>query len=133
MKLGGFGRIADYEAIRDAGFDYAELDLPEIEELSEEAFDAFLAKVRRVGFPVLTGARALPIAEPWFFTDQYSPDDWRDYMERACERAGKLGIRKIIIGNGKARWKPETLHPEKERNFIDFLSLFSTACSTTSR
>ena len=36
MKLGGFGRIADYDAIRAAGFDYAELDLPELEELSDD-------------------------------------------------------------------------------------------------
>ena len=34
MKIGGFGRIADYEKIKAAGFDYAELELPEIEELS---------------------------------------------------------------------------------------------------
>ena len=27
MRLGGFGRIADYDNIRQAGFDYAELDL----------------------------------------------------------------------------------------------------------
>ena len=37
MKMtGGFGRIQDYEKIREAGFDFAELDIPEIEELSEE-------------------------------------------------------------------------------------------------
>ena len=103
MKLGGFGHIADYEAIQTAGFDYAELDLPEIEELSDEAFEAFLKKVQDAGFPVLTGSRALPILQPWFFTDDYVPGAWRGYMARACERAAKLGIRKIILGNGKAR------------------------------
>ena len=66
MKMGGFGRIADYDAIKAAGFDYAELDLPEIEELSDDAFEAFCEKVNREGFPVLTGARALPIADPCF-------------------------------------------------------------------
>ena len=64
MKIGGFGHIADYEAIRAAGFDYAELDLPEIEALSDEDFEAFLKRVEDLGFPVLTGARALPLAEP---------------------------------------------------------------------
>ncbi len=34
MKLGGFGRIADYDHIQQVGFDYAELDIPEIEALS---------------------------------------------------------------------------------------------------
>lgn len=128
MKIGGFGRIADYEKIKAAGFDYAELDLPEIEELSEEAFDAFCEKVKQVNFPILTGARALPIAEPWFFTEQYSLDAWRDYMVNACNRAKKLGIQKIIIGNGKARWLLDETSIRKESNFIELLSLFSEIC-----
>ena len=33
MKLGGFGRIGDYTKIKAAGYDYAELDMPEIEAL----------------------------------------------------------------------------------------------------
>lgn len=127
MKLGGFGHIADYEAIQAAGFDYAELDLPEIEELSEEAFEAFCRKVREAGFPVLTGARALPLAAPWFFTDAYDPNEWRGYMERACERAARLGIKKIILGNGKARWLLDEHSIEKEQNFIDTLSAFASA------
>lgn len=127
MKLGGFGYIADYDAIRAAGFDYAELDLPEIEELSDADFEAFLAKVQKTGFPVLTGARALPLAEPWFFTDAYDPNAWRSYMARACERAGKLGIKKIIIGNGKARWLLDEHSIEREQNFIETLSAFAVA------
>lgn len=128
MKLGGFGRIADYDAIRDAGFDYAELDLPELEELSDEVFETFLAKVKSTGFPVLTGARALPIAEPWFFTDDFSLDAWRPYMAKACERAARLGIKKIIIGNGKARWLLDESSILRERNFLDLLRLFSAYC-----
>lgn len=129
MKLGGFGRIADYKNIKAAGFDYAELDLPEIEALSEEAFAAFCETVKQENFPVLTGARALPVAEPWFFTDQFSLDTYRDYMVKACARAGRLGIRKIIIGNGKARWLLDETSIQKESNFIDLLSLFSGICA----
>ena len=77
MKIGGFGHIADYERIAAAGFDYAELDLPEIEELSDEAFEAFCAKLKEVGFPVLTGSRALPIAAPWFFTEDFSMEAYK--------------------------------------------------------
>lgn len=128
MKIGGFGHIKDYEKIQAAGFDYAELDLPEIEELSDEAFEAFCEKVKQVGFPVLSGSRALPIAEPWFFTEQFSLDAYKDYMVKACARAKKLGIQKIIIGNGKARWLLDETSIQKERNFIDLLSLFSSIC-----
>lgn len=128
MKIGGFGRISDYEKIKAAGFDYAELDLPEIEALSEEAFEAFCKKVEQEKFPVLTGSRALPIAQPWFFTEQYALDTWRDYMVNACARAKKLGIQKIIIGNGKARWLLDESSIQKESNFIELLSLFTTIC-----
>lgn len=128
MKIGGFGRISDYEKIKAAGFDYAELDLPEIEALPEEIFEAFCEKVKQENFPVLTGARALPIAQPWFFTEQYALDTWRDYMVNACARAKKLGIQKIIIGNGKARWLLDETSIQKESNFIELLSLFSTIC-----
>ena len=41
MKFGGFGNIKDYQEIKAAGYDYAELDMPEIEELSEEDFNSF--------------------------------------------------------------------------------------------
>ena len=33
IQLGGFGFIKDYDEIKRAGFDYAELDMPEIEAL----------------------------------------------------------------------------------------------------
>lgn len=128
MKIGGFGRIADYEKIKAAGFDYAELDLPEIEALPEAEFEAFCLKVQQENFPVLTGSRALPIAEPWFFTERYSLEAWRPYIVNACARAKKLGIQKIIIGNGKARWLLDETSIQKEQNFIELLSLFSSIC-----
>ena len=130
MKLGGFGRIADYDAIQEAGFDYAELDLPELAALPECDFDTFCKKVKQTGFPVLTASRALPISEPWFFTAQFSLDTYREYMYTACERAQRLGIRKIILGNGKARWLQNAASIQWEQNFIDLLSLFSKICES---
>lgn len=130
MKLGGFGRIADYDKIKASGFDYAELDIPELVELTEEEFTGFCEKVKRDQFPVLTGARALPIAEPWFFTDRFSKDEYRDYMVKACSRAKRLGIRKIILGNGKARWLLNEDSINMEGNFIDLLCTFAEIAAT---
>lgn len=53
MKIGGFGFIKDYLHISEAGYDFAELDIPEIEKLSEEAFEELKHTVR-TGVPVLT-------------------------------------------------------------------------------
>ena len=103
MKIGGFGFIKDYLHISEAGYDFAELDIPEIEKLSEEAFEELKHTVR-TGVPVLTGARLLPLSEPLFFTEGYDPESLRAYLEKACERTAQLGIKAVILGNGKARW-----------------------------
>lgn len=125
MKLGGFGRIADYDRIQQAGFDYAELDVPEIEALSETEFGNFCDKVHKTGFPVLTGARALPIADPWFFTDRFCAMDYKEYLEHACRRANLLGMGKIILGNGKARWLIDETSIKMESRFVDFMRMFA--------
>lgn len=125
MRLGGFGRIADYDNIRQAGFDYAELDVPEIEALTENEFRIFCDKVHEIGFPVLTGARALPVAKPWFFTDSFRALDYKAYLEHACQRAKLLGMDRIIIGNGKARLLIDETSIEKENRFIDFMRMFA--------
>ncbi len=125
MKLGGFGRIEDYEKIQAAGFDFAELDVPEIEALPEEKFQTLCDKIRKTGFPVLTGARALPIAAPWFFTDKFSMDAYKAYLENACRRASIIGMKCIIIGNGKARLLLEETSISKENRFIGFMRMFA--------
>lgn len=125
MRLGGFGRIEDYENIRQAGFDYAELDLPELEALPEGEFSAFCDRVQKTGCPVLTGSRALPIADPWFFTEQFQATEYRDYLEHACRRAKMLGIEKVILGNGRARWLLDETSIRKESRFIDFMRMFA--------
>ena len=125
MKLGGFGFVADYEKIKTAGYDYAELDMPEIEELSEEQFICFRNLVDRLGFPVLTGARILPINAPLFFVDGFRPIDYKDYLIKSCQRAKVLGIRKIILGNGKARSLLSVEDIKKESIFIDFMRMLA--------
>lgn len=125
VLLGGFGKISDYDGISQGGFAYAELDLPEIVGLQETAFEAFCDHVQQSGCPVLVGARALPIAEPWFFTEQFSLSEYQEYMAQACERASHLGMKKIVLGNGKARWLINNHSIALEKNFLDLLSCFA--------
>ena len=125
MRLGGFGLVADYEKISAAGYDFAELDLPEIEGLSEESFDHFRDEVKKRGFPVLTGARILPVTKPLFFVDGFTPNDHLEYLVKTCKRAQALGIRKVILGNGKARSLLSDTDIKKESIFIDFLRMLA--------
>lgn len=123
MKLGGFGFLADYPKIQKAGYDYAELDMPEIEALSDEEFSAVRDRIGQAGFPVLTGARILPITEPLFFVDGFRPSSLEDYLRKTCRRSAELGIRKVILGNGKARSLAGPEDRAKEPVFVDFLRM----------
>lgn len=125
MKLGGFGFIADYQKMRSSGYDYAELDMPEIEELSDAEFDKLCKKVEKAQFPVLCGARVLPIATSLFFVDDFNPEQLEKYLKKSCRRAGILGIKKVIFGNGKARSLSKTEDINKEPVFVDFLRMLS--------
>ena len=123
MKLGGFGFIRDYDAIREAGFDFAELDMPEIEELSEDAYGAFRAHVEETGFPIPNGARILPIKEPIFFVPGYRETELEPYLKASCRRSAGLGVRTILLGNGKARWLIDEDSLQREDVFLRFLRM----------
>ncbi len=120
MLLGAFGKIEHYEAMAKARYDYAELDMPELEALSKEDFAEFCELVEKTKLPCLTGARILPIVEPTFFLDNFNPDALTAYLQRSCQRAKQLGISKVILGNGKARSLPT---PESKKNEDKFFAL----------
>ena len=123
MKVGGFGKIEDYDKIREAGFDYAELDMPQIEELDEASFEKFCAYVQEAGFPVPTGARILPITDPIFFVPGYDEKQLEGYLRATCARSARVGIRKILFGNGKARWLVDENALSREQTFINFMRM----------
>lgn len=125
MKLGGFGFIADYKPIGQAGYDYAELDMPEIEALNDKEFGQLKDTVAATGFPVLTGARILPITAPTFFVDGFRPNELAPYLKKSCKRSASLGIRKVILGNGKARSLQSPEDIGKETVFFDLLRMMA--------
>ncbi|MCI9121779.1 MAG: sugar phosphate isomerase/epimerase [Oscillibacter sp.] len=123
MKLGGFGFIKDYDHIKAAGFDYAELDMPEIEALSDEGFASFRAHVQEAAFPIPTGARILPVKEPLFFVPGFQETSLESYLRSSCKKCGEVGIKNILFGNGKARWLVDEGSIKKEAIFISFLRM----------
>lgn len=123
MKIGGFGRIQDYRPISGAGYDYAELDMPEIEALNEAAFSGLQEEIAQRGFPVRTGARLLPIVEPTFMVEGFRPASLAPYLKKSCARCAALGIGKVILGNGKARTLQSPEDIRHEPVFVDFLRM----------
>lgn len=125
MKLGGFGLMNDYQKIRVAGYNFAELDVAELEALNAKEFDMFQDSVQACRFPVLVGSRLLPVTEPLFFTEGFKPAILAPYLEKACKRARLLGIKKVIIGNGKARSLLTPEDQKKEPVFIETLRMIA--------
>lgn len=123
MKLGAFGLIEDYEAICRAGYDYAELDMPEIEALNDKEYEEFKELVEKVGLPILTGARLFPIADPLFFKEGFSPLQLKDYVESTCKKSAGAGIKKIIMGNGKARLLLREEDRKREQIMVDLIRM----------
>lgn len=125
MKLGAFGTLSEYEKMAEAGYDFAELDIPEIAALTEEDFESFKEKVLRTGLRVLTGSRLFPVTDRTFMTSHFRPSEYRSYLEHACNRSAGLGIKKIIMGNGKARAIESSQDLEREEIFVGFLKMIS--------
>ena len=125
MKLGGFGLMEHYTSMHAAGYDYAELDMPELEALGEEDFARFQDVVAATGLPVRAGARILPIVAPTFFVDSFRPARLAPYLKRSCKRAAQVGIGKVILGNGKARALQTPKDIKKEAVFLDFLRMLA--------
>lgn len=123
IQLGGFGFIKDYDEINRAGFDYAELDMPEIEALNEQDFDTFRAHVAEAAFDIPNGARILPITEPTFFVPGFRVSSLEAYVRSSCAKCAQVGIKNILFGNGKARWLVDEDSLKKEQVFVDFLRM----------
>lgn len=124
MKIGGFGRIKDYPQISGTGFDFAELDIPEIVDLSGDALQSFQKEISK-GIPVTIGSRLLPVTEPLFFNPGFSPESLHPYLEKACQKTAQLGIQAVILGNGKARSVPSGKAVQDESVFIDSLRIMA--------
>jgi len=96
----------ELEAAKAAGFDYVELGVRTFTALSDEAFDAFLARKQAVGLPTPVGYLFLPtdlkVVGP-------ATDEAREtaYVMKALARAQALGIDTIVFGSGPARSFPE--------------------------
>nr|WP_297284215.1 sugar phosphate isomerase/epimerase family protein [uncultured Agathobaculum sp.] len=125
MKIGGFGQIKNYLEISKAGFDFAELDIPEIAALEDAALKNFQQQTVE-GIPVQIGSRLLPVSEPLFFKEGFKPESLQPYLEKACQKTALIGIQAVILGNGKARCLSTLEDYKKEPLFVESLRMMAS-------
>lgn len=123
ILVGCCGTTDTYLAIRDMGYDYAELSGRQLMSLSDEEFQSFLQLYQETGFPCrgfndYCDSR-YPIVGPGCDSEQV-----KLYAEKLCRRGHALGIRTIGIGAPSARTLPEGYPAEQaDREMEAFLRM----------
>lgn len=118
IRLGVCTGIENAEIVKNAGFDYIELNCANAAQMSEADFEEYLAAVKASPIP----AESMNCMLPGGFVlcgEQGTGDEIRAYLETAFTRAEKLGIRVIVFGSGGARRVPEGMTQEAAYDYLE--------------
>ena len=129
MRFGCFGMVNDIEAISQAGFDFIEPNLKELIELSEDAFQDVLLRLKASGLAVDAISWILPTNLD-LTAEQTRYEDWQDYISTGISRSLAMGAFIWPIGSGKGRSiKPGNGTPEQQMQRVH--RFFSQLASQT--
>ena len=93
-----------------AGYDYAELPLCAVMELSEEEFQELLNVVTASGTPVEACNSFFPGSLRLTGPDR-APSEITAYLKKAFQRIAQLGVKRLVFGSGGAKNIPEGYDP----------------------
>ncbi|MEX0745962.1 MAG: sugar phosphate isomerase/epimerase family protein [Phycisphaeraceae bacterium] len=132
MRLGccaGFDRI---EQVKQAGFDFMEVNVQAVlrGEVDDAEWAAAAPAVDTLALPIEAANCLVPGSLPIVGPKRDLPQ-LRTYMARVAERAGRLGIRRLVLGSGGARRRPdETAEAEAMDQLVEFARLAGDACAS---
>jgi D-psicose/D-tagatose/L-ribulose 3-epimerase len=106
VKIGRCTGVDGLEETKAAGFDYAELGVASIARMTDQEFDAALAKHKAVGLPTPVANGFLP-AEVRVTGPDVNPEQQVKYVRQAFSRMARLGVKTIVFGSGPARNLPD--------------------------
>lgn len=92
--------------LKEAGYDYMELPLAQIMELSETSFSELAEEAEKTGLPCECCNNFFP-ASVRLTGETVDPAKVQEYVKRAIDRAVKLGSRVIVFGSSGAKNVPE--------------------------
>jgi sugar phosphate isomerase/epimerase len=101
------------ETAKAAGFDYVELGVTEIAQLSDADFDAALERVKQVGIPTPNANLFLPGAIRLTGPQATDPEQQMAYVRKAFARLNRLGVRILCFGSGGSRRVPDGFPKEE--------------------
>ena len=120
VQVGFCTPLANIEAAKAAGFDYAELATTEIAGLSDADFEQAAARLRQSGMATPAANLFLPptlkVTGPAIDQDQQMA-----YVRRAFARLSRLGTQIVVFGSGPARTVPEGFPKDRAfQQLVDF-------------
>lgn len=98
--------------LKEAGYDYVELPLAQVMELTEEDFEALLDQLEASGLPCLCCNNFFP-ASVRLTGELADPAVTEAYIRRAVDRAARLGASRIVFGSSGAKNVPEGFSHER--------------------
>ena len=123
MQFGLCESFKYLETARDAGFDYLEPFVNELEPLPADDYAALRRRVADVGLPIGGFCRLFPWAVK-VHDPAWTDDRLRDYLCRAFDRVAELGGKWAVFGNGGARRRPDDVpYPAACRRLVEVLRL----------
>jgi len=101
-------RVGDENAalFHELGYDYIELPLAQIMDLSEEDFSRMCGSIRTLGIPVEACNNFFP-ASIRLTGENANLHGTLEYVRRATDRAAKMGVKVIVLGSSDAKNIPE--------------------------
>jgi sugar phosphate isomerase/epimerase len=96
----------DVEKAKSFGFDYAELLVKNFTALSDEDFAKFVQKHKAVGLPTPVGNNFIPV-ELKLVGPEVDKAKQMEFVNKAFDRAQKLGLKVVVLGSGGARKVPD--------------------------
>ncbi|MBQ3048545.1 MAG: sugar phosphate isomerase/epimerase [Oscillospiraceae bacterium] len=91
------------ETIAEIGYDYVELPLARVMELSDDDFDALCERIKRAGIPCRSCCNLFPGDEIRVTGRNVDIAGVRAYLEKAFSRARRLGACVVVFGSPAAR------------------------------
>ncbi len=107
--LGDAGDVIGRKAmglLSETGYDYMELPLAQVMELDDESFEELLVQIRETGIPCEACNNFFP-AYVRITGKEADMEKIRAYVERALDRAERMGAKVIVFGSSGAKNVPD--------------------------
>jgi sugar phosphate isomerase/epimerase len=131
MRLGCCGTLEDAGVMRDAGFDFLEVNIQGVLKGDEPSstWDAQAPDISKLALPIEAANSMLPAAHA-VIGPKRDMAGLQAYMERIAPRAKRLGIQRLVFGSGGARRRPEDVSPDDAmKQIIEFCAMAADVCA----